>query len=242
MFDKIWGFLYNLFVLTNADLKNLKDKKYRKANGLFMVEGEKFCRDVLCAGVEIVYTITSDKNLEGYPNICVVSEQKLGSIATTKTNQNIVCICKIKEYGLEAKSNSLILDGLQDPGNVGTLIRSALAFKFEDIYLVGCADVYSEKVIRSSAGLCLVARLHIVDFESILKNKNKIASNFVVADMNGKNLHKFCLPKGKIAVIIGSEGQGVSEQFKELANIIVSIPMSNKVESLNAVVAGSIIM
>ncbi len=207
-----------------------------------MVEGEKFCHDCLLAGVEIVYTITSNKNLKGYPNINVVSEQKLDSIATTKTNQNIVCICKKPECEIEAKGNSLILDGLQDPGNVGTLIRSAMAFGFEDIYLVGCADVYSEKVIRSSAGLSLVARLHVVGFEDVIKNKSKIASNFLVADMNGKNLHEICLPKGNIAVIIGNEGQGVSKGFVELANIVVSIPMSKKVESLNAGVAGSIIM
>ena len=225
-----------------VEFKNLKDKKYRRVNGLFLVEGEKFCRDVRDAGVEVVYTFTSDKNLVGFDNINVVSEKKLSSLATTKTNQNIVCVCKATSVEMDSVGNSLILDNVQDPGNVGTLIRSALAFGFEDIYLVGGADVYSEKVIRSSAGLSLTARLHVVDFESIVKNKRKIASRFFVADMNGENLNKICLPKEKIAVIIGSEGQGVSKQFLEFADQVIAIPMKNGIESLNAGVAGSIIM
>ena len=76
--------------LTNADIKNLKDKKFRKQHSLFMVEGEKFCKDLLNTDIEIKYTITSDKNLTGFPNIEVVSEKMLSSLATTKTNQNIV--------------------------------------------------------------------------------------------------------------------------------------------------------
>ena len=152
--------------LTNQDIKYLKDKKYRREHGLFMVEGNKFCKDLLKTDIEIVYTLTCDKTLTGFPNIEVISEKMLSSLATTKTSQEIVCICKVKDYGIESVGNSLILDNLQDPGNVGTLVRSALAFGFEDIYLVGGADPYSEKVIRSSVGTILKARLHICDFKT----------------------------------------------------------------------------
>ena len=228
--------------ITNAYIKNLKDKKYRRENNLFMVEGNKFCRDLLNSNIEIIYTITSDKALKGFPNIEVVSEKMLSSLATTKTNQDIICICKVKDYGLVSVGNSLILDNLQDPGNVGTLVRSALAFGFNDIYLVDGADPYSEKVIRSSAGLIMNARLHVLDFETLKTNKNKIADVFAVADMEGDNINKICLPNGKIAVIIGNEGQGVSDRFMELSNMKISIPMASIVESLNAGVAGSIIM
>lgn len=228
--------------ITNADIKNLKDKKYRKENKLFMVEGNKFCYDLLNSDIEIVTTLTGDKNLKGFPNIEVVSEKMLSSLATTKTNQSIICVCKVKDYGIDSIGNSLILDNLQDPGNVGTLVRSAMAFGFNDIYLVDGADPYSEKVIRSSAGLIMNARLHICDFETIKQNKNKIANVFMVADMGGENINQICLPNEKVAVIIGNEGQGVSENFMNLANKIVSIPMATCVESLNAGVAGSIIM
>lgn len=228
--------------ITNADIKNLKDKKFKRDNGLFVVEGNKFCRDLLMSDIEIVYTITSDKNLKGFPNIEIVSEKMLSSLATTKTNQDTICVCKVKQYDLNSIGNALILDNLQDPGNVGTLVRSALAFGFKDIYLVGGADPYSEKVIRSSAGTILKTRLHISDFETIKKNKNQIADIFIVADMNGENINKIRLPKSRVAVIIGNEGQGVSKEFKDLANTTISIPMTCEVESLNAGVAGSIIM
>lgn len=228
--------------ITNADIKNLKDKKFKRENNLFIVEGNKFCADLLNSDIEIIYTITSDKNLKGFPNICVVSEKMLSSLATTKTNQSIICVCKIKKYDLSSVGNCLILDNLQDPGNVGTLVRSALAFNFNDIYLVGGADPYSEKVIRSSAGTILKARLHICDFETIKQNKKQIANSFIVADMDGENINKIKLNKNKVAVIVGNEGQGVSDEFLNIADTKISIPMTSKVESLNAGVAGSIIM
>ena len=228
--------------ITNADIKNLKDKKFRRQNNLFMVEGNKFCLDLLNSDIEIVYTLTSNKNLSGFPNIEVVSEKMLSSLATTKTNQDVICICKVKEYEISSTGNSLILDNLQDPGNVGTLVRSALAFGFNDIYLVDGADPYSEKVIRSSAGLIMRARLHMCSFEEIKANQNKIADIFMVADMKGDSINQIRLPKGKVSVIIGNEGQGVSEQFIKFANKTVSIPMAPNVESLNAGVAGSISM
>ncbi|MBR2969472.1 MAG: RNA methyltransferase [Clostridia bacterium] len=228
--------------ITNVDIKNLKDKKYRKSMGYFMVEGEKFCHDLLDTDIEIVYTITTNKELKGFPNICIVSDRQLSSLATTITNQNIICVCKVKEYDINSDGNSLILDNLQDPGNVGTLVRSAVAFGFNDIYLVGGADPYSEKVIRSSAGTILRARLHIVSLEDIIDHKADITDNFVVADMSGDIIDRIHLPKGRLAVIIGNEGQGVSDEFMNLADKKISIPMMNGVESLNAGVAGSIIM
>ena len=228
--------------ITNADIKNLKDKKFKKDNKLFVVEGNKFCHDLLNSDTEIVLTLTTEKNLKGFPNVEIVSEKMLSSLATTKTNQSIICVCKIKDAEIDSIGNSLILDNLQDPGNVGTLIRSAMAFGFKDIYLVGGADVFSEKVIRSSAGTILKARLHVVDFETIKNNKEKITDYFAVAHMFGDSINEICLPKKRIAVIIGNEGQGVSEDFMKLANIKLSIPMCEGVESLNAGVAGSIIM
>lgn len=228
--------------LTNADVKNLKDKKFRSANSIFLVEGDKFCHDLLDNGFEIVYTITTKKDLNNFPNLCVVSNKMFESLSSTKTPQTIICVCKNKDYGIESAGNSLVLDNLQDPGNVGTLIRSAVAFGFNDIYVIGGADPFSDKVVRSSAGTILKAHVHRVDYGGFELNKSKIADNFLVADMKGTNLNNFRLPKGRISVIIGNEGNGVSEQMFALATAKISIPMMPAVESLNAGVAGSIIM
>lgn len=229
-------------ILTNADIKNLKDKKFRAEQSLFIVEGDKFCRDLLQNGFEIVHTITTDEKLADFPNICIVSKKMFESLSSTKTPQTIICVCKIKDYGIASSGNSLILDNLQDPGNVGTLIRSAMAFGFNDVYLVGGVDPYSEKVVRSSAGTILKAHVHRVDYGGLKGNLNKIADCVLVADMQGENINQYSLPKGRVSVIIGNEGNGVSEQMFELATSTVSIPMMPGVESLNAGVAGSIIM
>lgn len=228
--------------LTKQTIKNLKDKNYRKQHNLFLVEGEKFCRDLQKADIEITMTIACDERFSDFPNFELVSKRVLDSIATTKTPQDIICVCKAKVYPIQSIGNSLILDTVQDPGNVGTLIRSAMAFGFDDVYLIDCADVYSEKVIRSSVGTVLSARVHIVNRADLIDNKEKIAKNFIVADMIGVSIDKIHLPKGKFAVIIGNEGQGVGIDLVKLSEIKVSIPMTDKVESLNAGVAGSIIM
>lgn len=227
--------------LTNAEIKNLKDKKFRKQNNLFLVEGDKFCKDLQGCGVEILSTITDDKNLTGFPNISVVSRKQLELLASTKTCQSIICVCKRKDFGFSSVGNSLILDNLQDPGNVGTLIRSALAFGFKDVYMIEGADPFSEKVIRSSAGTILKCRLHFVAHEQINLLK-QIADEFLVADMDGVSISGLKAPKGKIAIIVGNEGQGVSKEMCAFATRKVAIPMANGVESLNAGVAGSIIM
>lgn len=226
------------------DLKKLKDKKYRRETGLFLVEGDKFCFDLLDTNIVIDKTITTSSDIDKrFPNVVTISEKIMLALATTKTPQNIICICKMKYCEeIDSIGNSLILDNLQDPGNVGTLIRTALSFGFKDIYLINSVDVYSEKLIRSSAGTIFKARLHNVTFESLKVNKERIADKFIIADMNGDNLSEIYLPKSRKAVIIGNEGNGVSKEFYDIADTIISIPMENKIESLNAGVAGSIIM
>ncbi|HJD06020.1 MAG TPA: RNA methyltransferase [Candidatus Onthoplasma faecipullorum] len=228
--------------LTKNQIKELKDKKFRKNNNLFFVEGEKFCHDLLSADVQILYTITTNKNLKGFPNVYVVDEKTLNSLATTVTPQNVICVCVKKFVKNKPNGNSLILDRIQDPGNVGTLIRSALAFGFNDVYLIDSADAYNEKVIRSSVGAVLSTNIHKISLEDLIKEKREIAENFIVADMVGEKLKDFKKKKGRIALIVGNEGAGVCDELINISNIKLSIPMTNKIESLNAGVAGSIIM
>ncbi|MBE7076729.1 MAG: RNA methyltransferase [Clostridiales bacterium] len=228
--------------LTKNDIKNLKDKKFRKEHSFFMLEGERFCKDLLDTNIEIVYSITSDEKIKGFPNLCLVSERLMNMLSTTQTGSDLICICRFIPPPVASIGNALILDHVQDPGNVGTLIRSAVAFGFEDVYLVDGADPFNEKVVRSSAGTILKARIHLNSFDEVKKNKSKIADVFLTADMGGENIKDFRKGNKKVAVIIGNEGSGVSKEFRELSDKTVRIPMSKKVESLNAGVAGSIIM
>ncbi len=228
--------------LTKAEIKNLKDKKFRQLNSIFLLEGEKFCADAVKAGIHIQYTITADKNLIGYPNIRVVNERDFKTLSNTITPQNVICVCKVKEPPPIVKGDSLVLDRVQDPGNVGTLIRSALAFGIKNVILLDSADAYSDKVIRSSAGAILKMNVYKVSNAEFTNNITHYSDEILVADMQGENLAKLRLKTNRIAVVVGNEGQGVSSELKRLATTIISIPMTKEIESLNVGVAGSIIM
>ena len=233
--------------LTNNEIKiikKLKDKKYRKAEGLFLVEGCKLCEEVKQSNYQIKYTITSNEfKYNDFPNVCVVDYEVVKSICTTDTPQDIVCICNIPHFELTNPiGNSLILDGLQDPGNIGTLIRSAIAFGFKDIYFIDCPDIYSEKVIRGSMGGVFKIKAHVIEREELINKKREICDILIATILRGEDLTKICLPKLRVGVIIGNEGNGVSPELISACDKALTLPMSGEVESLNAGVAGSIIM
>lgn len=223
-------------------LKKLKDKKYRKSEGLFLVEGKKSCEELLSSNYQIKYTLASTDEYKSYPNFCLISYDVLKSIATTDTPQEVICVVEIPKLldGLPS-GNSLVLDNLQDPGNVGTLIRSALAFGFKDIYFVNCVDIFCEKVIRSSMGNIFKIAPHIVDIDYIRHNKTNICNQLIGTNMSSKNI-KDIDTNGKIAIVVGNEGNGISNDMLALCDSVVTIPMSNGVESLNVGIAGSIAM
>lgn len=233
--------------LTNNEIKTikkLKDKKYRKSEGLFLVEGSKLCEEVLNSNYEIKYTITSNEfKYNDFPNVCIVSHDVIETISTTETPQDIVCVVNIPhQQERKPEGNSLILDGLQDPGNIGTLIRSAMAFGFNDIYFIDCPDIYSEKVVRGSMGGIFKINPHIISRQYLIENRAEICDELIATTLNGEQLGKNLLPSLRIGVIIGNEGNGVSAELISASTKAVTLPMTDKVESLNAGVAGSIMM
>lgn len=234
--------------LTNAEIKfikKLKDKKYRKLEGLFLVEGGKLCEEVLDSSYKINRTITSNEfKYNDFPNVCIVDYDVIKTISTMDTPQDIICVCEIPsdEDKNVPVGNSLILDNLQDPGNIGTLIRSAIAFGFNDIYFIDCPDIYSEKVVRSSMGGIFKINAHIISRQELIQNKAKICDILLSTTLNADILGKNRLPKQRIGVIIGNEGNGISAELIQASDMAVKIPMTENIESLNAGVAGSILM
>lgn len=233
--------------LTNLDIKlikKLKNKKYRRSEGLFLVEGGKLCEEALNSSYIIKYTLTSNEfKYNDFPNVCIVDSKILESISTVETAQDIICVCEIPiNTNSFPLGNSLILDGLQDPGNVGTLIRSAIAFNFEDIYFIDCPDIYSEKIVRASMGAIFKIKPHIISRDELIANKKNICDILLSAVLNGKDLSEIHLISKRIGVIIGNEGNGVSKQLIDACDKTITLPMSGKIESLNASIAGSIIM
>ena len=225
-------------------IKKLKNKKYRRSEGLFLVEGSKLCEEALNSSYTIKYTLTSNEfKYNDFPNVCIVDGKILESISTVETAQDIICVCEIPtNTNSFPLGNSLILDGLQDPGNVGTLIRSAIAFNFEDIYFIDCPDIYSEKIVRASMGAIFKIKPHIISRDELIANKKNICDILLSAILNGKDLSEIHLISKRIGVIIGNEGNGVSKQLIDACDKTITLPMSGKIESLNASIAGSIIM
>ncbi len=221
----------------------LADKKYRKLSGLYVIEGERLVRDALKHGadVEAIFVKADLADKYDFENQTLVDAKVFEKMSDTVTSQGVLAVVKMPQRELSSpKGNCLVLDGLQDPGNVGTLIRTAAACAFTDVYAVSSVDVYSPKVLRSAMSAHFCVNVWQVDSMKKLFGVLEDCS-IVAADMNGENVFQTKF-HGKTAVILGNEGNGLSEFSKKCAAKVVSLPMSNEFESLNVAVAGSVIM
>ncbi len=226
-----------------AETAKLYDKKYRNRTGRYIIEGIKLVRDAMAHGADIVELFVresaqNDCPLEGRT---LVSDRVFAKISDTVSNQGVLAVVnKPREAEGVPLGNSLVLDGLQDPGNVGTLIRTAAACGFTDIFAVNCVDLYSPKVIRSAMSAHFCVNLRETDcIENVFALLED--SLTVAADMHGDNVFEKNFG-GKIALILGNEGNGLSAYARSRVSETVSLPMANNFESLNVAVAGSVIM
>jgi len=174
----------------------------------------------------------------------VLSEDVFSKVCDTKSPQGIVAVVEFHSVKPDKiEGNFLVLENVQDPGNVGTIIRSASGTSFKDIFLIDCVSVLNQKVIRSTMGAIFKENLFsfksLSDFLEYFKDKNY---PLLVADMNGENLFEQKKMDKPFGVVIGNEGSGVSNELKKMATKLVSIPMKNGLESLNAGVSCSIII
>lgn len=232
--------------------RSLSQKKHRLETGLILAEGINLLRDMPSDVVVEYVFYTPDRRdemlplLDKYdiaeddPRVMCVTESVLKSFADTVTPYGIAAVVKMPSSEYVAPSgNAILLDGVADPGNVGTIIRTAAAANFHDVYLLECAEAYSPKVIRASLGGIFRVRVHEVDIERAMTLVNE--GEGTVLDMGGENLLTSKLPSPAL-LIAGSEAHGVRECIKRAAKRIFALPMSNGVESLNVAVAAAIAM
>lgn len=214
----------------------LNTKKYRDETGTFIVEGEHLVEEAL-KYMEVVEIFS----LDGRDNTTHVSENVMAKLSDLKTPPKVLAVLKKKETEA-AGWNSLVLDNIQDPGNLGTIIRSARAFGIDSIVLSeDSVDEYNSKVIRASEGMMFstnIVRANLRDF--ILDNKNEC--DILTTDVNGGEDIRDYNSKWPFILIMGNEGNGVRPEIAELADKKIYIPMSEGVESLNVGVAASILM
>ena len=220
------------------ELVKLRDKKYRDREGLFIVEGEHLVEEAKKNNILEKTFVLEGYNYEGI----VVSHSIMKKLSSLSTPSNVIGICrKIKEK--EITGRVLMLDGVQDPGNLGTIIRSAVAFDIDSIVLSeDSVDLYNEKVIRATQGMIFNINIVRGKLVSVIEELKKEGYRIYVTDVTSGNNVRSIEKCEKMAFVMGSEGNGVSHDIKILADDYVHIKMNKKVESLNVAVATSIIL
>lgn len=222
-------------------IKQLKQKKYRDKENLFIVEGDHLVKEAYNNGYLKELLVPENSTYKMPVETNEINEKVIQYLTELDNPTGIIGLCKKKEMHLK-EGRILILDGVQDPGNLGTIIRSSVAFNIDTIVINDkCADIYSSKVIRASQGMIFSANIikeNLEEFVKKIKNNHKVLATKVDGGKSLKNIEK----TGNFAIIMGSEGQGVSSNLIKLSDDYLYIPMNKKCESLNVAIATSIIL
>ena len=224
----------------------LTSKKERQSTGLFVADGTKLLEEAVKYHDGLDTVILSDGVEARLPDgvrVIRVPEDVMASISPMEAPQGALFLCRMPEKtAFEPKPGMLLLDGIQDPGNVGTILRTADALEIPVVLLEGCADPYSHKVVRSSMGA--VFRTPVIQTTWAEAKAACEAAGISVAvtalsdraeDIRNADLRK-------MAVVIGSEGRGVRQEVLDNADAELIIPMNPRCESLNAAIAAAIVM
>jgi TrmH family RNA methyltransferase len=230
-------------MLTNAEiqrLRSLRDKKRREALGLFVVEGEKVVSELLAAKFQFA-EIHGTEAWTG-PRTHAISAADMARVSHFPTPSGVLAVGRIARAPLPAgaldRGLTLALDGVQDAGNVGTLLRVADWFGLDRVVCSpDCADLFHQKVINASMGSFARVRVHTADLPAALA---AAAVPVLGCDLTGEDVH--ALPPLRDAVIvIGGEGRGLSPAVKARVTRLVTIPRFGAAESLNAAVAAAVV-
>ena len=237
-------------MLTRAEiqhLRSLREKRRREESGLFVVEGPKVVGELLAAGLAFTEVLaTPDWPTPAGVEVKSITPDEMARISHFPTPSTVLAVGRISRPALPAggleRGLTLALDGVQDPGNVGTLIRIADWFAFDRVLLSpDCADLFHQKVINASMGSFARVPVHVLELPTALAPSSANRPTEVIGcDLDGEE--HFRLPPLKDAVVvIGAEGRGLSSATKPLLTRRVTIPRLGKAESLNAAVAAGII-
>ena len=246
-------------LLIKKILKLNSSAKQRKKLGMFVVEGLRISLDAMLSNCQIDALLLTEKAISKYSEkleklieyssvTYIVKESIFNSISETETPQGVLCVIKAldkKSLFDTIKDNGkfLALDGIQDPSNLGTILRTAEAVGINGVILSkDCCDIYSPKVVRGSMGAIFRLPYFTVDSicDFLLDNKN-LESFASVVDCNAEKISNIDFPKSCV-VVVGNEGNGVKQETIDACNQKFTIPMLGRAESLNASVAASIII
>jgi TrmH family RNA methyltransferase len=229
---------------TNPKIKHLqkliRDRKYRYQQAQFVAEGYRQLEGV--SNILGLYLSSSARKPEidiEPDKLHIVDKKIFDRLADTENSQGILAVCALDyETTLDKTKRYVLLDALQDPGNVGTIIRTAAAFGYDGVIVTGgCVDPFSPKVVRASMGAVFQCAIVLLDGFSALKDCCVVA-----ADLDGQDIASL-QPGSSYILAIGSEARGLSPELRPWVNQTVTIPLCNSsVNSLNAAVAAGIVM
>lgn len=229
-----------------AAWKALKDRKGRRESGCFLVEGRKMVEEALASAFD-VETVLVQEGMELPDGLTMpvyeLPAHVLAAVCNTKTPQGIAAVVRMKEQSALGK-HIVVLDGVQDPGNVGTIIRTADAAGLDGVLLsTQCADVFSPKVLRATMGSIFRMNLRTTDdLPGELTKLREKGYSILSSQLDGTPFYEREKVAEQFALVIGNEGNGVSEQVQQTATHRVRLPMRGGAESLNAAIAAAIMM
>jgi len=254
--------LKEIFSKDNQQVKTvraLQSRSGRKKHRLYFVEGNRITEEaVTCISSKIQFIIMNTTFKNEYPkkaneysdkfDCYIIPDTLFKEISDTETPQGVLAVIKntptpVSDFSFN-DNNIIILDSVRDPGNIGTIIRTAEAMGFNSIFLSkGCTDIYSPKVLRSTMGSFFRTNIYeniTLEDINLLKEKNyKIIST---ALQNDSVFLEDAPHFEKSAIVIGNEADGISKEMLEISDLITKIPMKGKTESLNAAIAAAIVM
>lgn len=228
--------------LNNEKIKyytKLNDKKYRKSEKLFIAAGEHLVTEALKKNiVKEILLLNGEENV--YGDVTYVTSDILKKVSDLTNYPKVLAICYIKD-DLKIEGNVVALDNIKDPGNLGTIIRSAVAFNYDTILLSEeCVDIYNSKVVRATEGMLFNVNIVTCDlFSTLLKLKESGYKIYGTDVVNGESP---AYESNNHVLIIGSEARGMSNSIREICDKNLYIKMNDKCESLNAGVSASILM
>lgn len=239
-----------------VNTRKLNEKKYRTQQNIFIVEGFRFVEEALKSDFKVKYVFLSEsqqyrwnsfgiqKKLQKDTEAYIVNDSVFKTLCSTETPQGIIAVVENKKSALDRKEGFYIIaDGIQDPGNLGTIIRTAdAAAALGVILLKGTVDVYNSKTLRSTMGSIFHLPVINCDDLKLVEELKKSGYRLIVSTLEGSSNFYAEKLKGKILIAVGNEGSGVSKEILSLADSRVRIPMPGGAESLNAAVAASVMM
>ncbi len=230
------------------ETSKLLQKKYRDETGLFIIEGEKGVSEAIEAGLDIknVFVLSG---LESFKNLnpIEVTEAVMAKITGAKTAPKVAAVVRQPKYNITDLKNikkAALFEGIKDPGNLGTILRTAAAFNIEGIILYGdTVDLYNPKCVRSSVGNLWKTKVFEIKDFSLLKEYFADFQRLATLPASNKTipLNNYN-PKDKVLVMFGSEADGLSTELKDFATDNITIEMSSNVESLNLSISAGIIL